>query len=123
MLPDGAGEIVVRGSVPDARRYRGMVLTAVARGGELARWTLPPGNFEVRFTAPDPGPRGVAFELRASRWVRRWYFAEVRPRRRAYRLESIEWAHAAADPGVTGGRDDYRVSGSLSLTGDRRSRV
>jgi glycosyltransferase involved in cell wall biosynthesis len=95
MLPDGNGDIVVAGNVPDDPRLRGMVFSAVADGQQLASWPLVAGDFEVRFRAPHrSGP--FRFELRASR--RRWAFSlrSVTLRKESFRFKSAEWATATS---------------------------
>jgi glycosyltransferase involved in cell wall biosynthesis len=93
MLPEGNGEIVIRGSVPDDRRLRGAVLAAVAGERQLGSWRLGPGDFEVRFHAPEHHGT-LQFELRCSR--RRWRFspATVHLRKESFLLKSAEWARS-----------------------------
>lgn len=91
MLPEGSGEVVVRGLLPDDARLRGTVLHATAAGRELARWRLEPGEFEVRFDATaQRGP--LSFELHASQYRRSRLHRERSLRRVTFFLRSIEWA-------------------------------
>jgi glycosyltransferase involved in cell wall biosynthesis len=90
MLPEGSGNVVVRGTLPDFPRLRGTVLTAVSDGRELGRWPLQPGDFEVRFRAPQPSG-GFSFELRSSRALGPFTSGEKSLRRLAFLFRSAEW--------------------------------
>ena len=92
MLPAGAGEVVVRGRVPEDPRLAGQRLAILAGGRELGRWTVGPGDFEVRFTRPDGGTGAFEFEIRASRYKRPRIGSERSFRRMAWVLEGIDWA-------------------------------
>jgi glycosyltransferase involved in cell wall biosynthesis len=94
MLPEGTGDVVVRGSLPDDRRLNGMTLSAAVAGRELASWTLQPGEFEVRFRAPDQR-RPLSFELRSSRYRRPPFGREASWRRLGFLLKSADWANDA----------------------------
>lgn len=93
MLPEGAGEVVVRGILPGDRRLTGMTLSAVAAGRQLAAWQLQPGDFNVRFRAPaQDGP--FLFELRSSAYRRPDLGQEFGLRRMSFMLSSVDWARS-----------------------------
>lgn len=96
MLPEGAGDVVVQGRVPADSRLRGAILTATAAGQPLGSWPVGPGDFEVRFQAPErPGP--FSFELHCSRYRRPPLGSELSWRRMAFQLRSIHWARAMTE--------------------------
>jgi glycosyltransferase involved in cell wall biosynthesis len=97
MLPEGDGDVLISGTVPDDPRLRDTVLTATAGGRPLASWKVGPGDFEGRFAAPkQPGP--FSFEVRASRYRRPVLGTELSLRRMSFRLKSIQWAGSPAQP-------------------------
>lgn len=91
MLPEGAGEVAVRGSVPEHPRLGGQTLTVHAAGRELGRWPAGPGEFELRFQRPAGGAGPFDFEIRASRYKRPRIGSELSFRRMAWVLHTIEW--------------------------------
>lgn len=98
MLPEGAGEVVVRGRVPDDPRLAGQTLAILAAGleprRELGRWPAGPGDFELRFQPPDGGQGPFEFEIRAARYKRPRIGSELSYRRLAWVVDAIEWARA-----------------------------
>jgi glycosyltransferase involved in cell wall biosynthesis len=91
MVPEGAGEIVVRGRLLPQLCDGGIVLAAVANNRELGRWAIREQDFEVRFSASSSGAP-VAFELCSSRYRRVVWRRPVGVRRVAFLLHSAEWA-------------------------------
>jgi len=92
MLPHGSGDVVVRGVLPDHPRLHGSVLSVlVANEKQLGSFALQPGDFEVRFRAPD-GPGPFAFQLRASRYLWGDVVREKSVRKLAFILKSADWA-------------------------------
>lgn len=91
MLPEGAMKVAVRGHIPE--EWRGMVqtLTIHAAGRELGRWAVGPGDFELRFERPAGGEGTFDFEIRASRYKRPRIGTELRVRRMAWVLDSVDW--------------------------------
>lgn len=98
MLPEGAGEVVVRGSVSDDPRLSGQVLAIRAAGldlrHELGRWPVGPGDFELRFERPKGGQGPFEFEIHAARYMRPRIGSELSFRRMAWMVDAIEWARA-----------------------------
>jgi glycosyltransferase involved in cell wall biosynthesis len=90
MVPEGSGDIIVRGHLPDDPVLRGLMLSAVADGQELGRWQLAAGDFEVRFSGRDR-PGAFAFELRSSRYRRLWE-GTVDTRKVSFLFKSATWA-------------------------------
>jgi glycosyltransferase involved in cell wall biosynthesis len=85
MLPEGTGPVVVRGSLPDHPRLRGIEVTAMAGGRVLGRWPVEVGEFLLRFDAPGTSD-AFEFELRSSRRRRSGLG------RTAFRFRSAAWA-------------------------------
>lgn len=102
MLPEGSGDVIVRGTVPDDSKLAGSVLSAIAAGQKLGSWPVGPGDFEVRFRAPDRASLFL-FELHSSRYRRPALRSEPSWRRMAFVLKSIQWAvdETASDPGTS----------------------
>lgn len=92
MLPEGTGEVVVRGCVPEDSRLAGQTLAVHAGGREWGRWPVGPGDFELRFQRPDGGQGPFEFEIRAARYKRPRMGSELSSRRMAWVLDMIEWA-------------------------------
>ena len=90
MLPEGSGEIVVRGRLPDHIALRGAILSASAGGRQLGRWPLTAGDFEVRFSGPDR-KRPFSFELHCSRYRRAWTGIGALGKV-TFQLQSATWA-------------------------------
>jgi glycosyltransferase involved in cell wall biosynthesis len=90
LMPEGRGDVVIRGRLPDDPALRGMTLRAVVAGREVGAWTLAPGPFVARFTAPETAG-ALPLELRASRY-RRVFRGRDGGRRLAFQLTAIEWA-------------------------------
>jgi hypothetical protein len=98
MLPEGSGEVVVRGETPDKPAFSSQALIAVADGIELARTSVGRGNFEFRFRAPD-GHEGVfSFQIHSTRWAPRLAGGRLNWRRAAFRLIDIAWASRSTEP-------------------------
>ena len=91
MLPEGTGEVVLRGTMPNDSRLRGAVLTVVSKTRELGRWPVDPGDFELRFALEGKGPH--LFEVRCSRHFRPRLGSELGWRRKSFLFQSIVWAH------------------------------
>jgi glycosyltransferase involved in cell wall biosynthesis len=92
--PEAAGEVVVRGGVPEHPRLAGQVLAVYAGGHELGRWPAGPGNFELRFQRPKGGQGPFEFEIRAARYKRPRIGSEFSVRRMAWVVDTIEWARS-----------------------------
>lgn len=97
MLPEGAGAIVVRGSVPEHPRLAGQVLVIQSGGREIGRYAVGPGEFMLRFECPAGARQPFSFEIRASRYERPPFGSEFGFRRMAWILEAIEWATSRPD--------------------------
>ena len=99
MLPQGAGEAVLRGHIPgNIEGLEWQILTVRYRGRVLAREKLPPGDFELRFTVDcDPGTAPV-LALEASQG---FVFSKVKEsadtRRLSLLLHSVDWAQPNGD--------------------------
>jgi len=89
MLPEGTGDVVVRGHVPEDSRLAGQTLAIRAAGRELGRWQVGPGAFTVRFAPPAGGQGPFLFEVHASRYKRPRLGSEMSFRRMAWVVESI----------------------------------
>ena len=87
MLPEGSGEVVIRGALPAA----GTIAAWVA-GRQAAAWRLPGGEFEVRFRPPADCRGPLLFELHASRCRYEVRLRQLSLRRLAFLLNSVEWA-------------------------------
>lgn len=96
MLPEGRGEVVLRGETPDTARFDGQELTALAGGRELGRQRVGRGRFEFRFEAPVRDDGTFEFEIHATRWAPRFAGGRVNWRRAAFRLIEADWAEQAA---------------------------
>jgi len=97
MLPEGSGEVVIRGTMPDHRRLRDAAMTATSAGDVLGQWHLPVGDFEVSFRASSIG-RPLLFELSSSRYL--VSLREFDVRKIAFLFKSAEWRNATAgNPG------------------------
>lgn len=94
MLPEGAGEVTVRGRVPEDPRLAGQILTIRAGGRELGRWPVGPGKFELRFERPKGGQGPFEFEIQASRYKRPPLGPELSLRRMAWMVDTIDWSRA-----------------------------
>ena len=97
MLPEGTGEVVVRGTVPEHPRLSAQSLRVLADGRELGRWAAGPGKFTLRFNRPGAGRDPFTFEIRAACYQRPPLGSEPSFRRMAWMLETIEWASPEAD--------------------------
>ncbi|MBZ5580035.1 MAG: glycosyltransferase [Acidobacteriia bacterium] len=103
MLPEGRGDVVVRGTLPHDRRLKGATLSAFVDDRILGSWPLEPGAFEVRFRAPDQsGP--LLFQLHSSHYRRPGWNVAWDRRRLAFFLQSADW-------GDDGGTCEPRPSG------------
>jgi hypothetical protein len=91
MLPEGSGDVIIRGNVPIHPHLAGSTLTAVVGRRVIATWPIGPGDFEVRFPAPGhTGP--FSFELHSSRYRRPVFGTELSIRRMSFLLKSAAWA-------------------------------
>jgi glycosyltransferase involved in cell wall biosynthesis len=99
LLPEGCGDVVIRGTVPDHPRLAGQQLTARIGSLKLGPWPVGPGGFEVRFRAPGDQPGPLSLELHAARYRRPRLGSELSLRRMAYILHSVEWAGGATAVG------------------------
>jgi hypothetical protein len=91
MLPEGCGDVIVRGTVPDNPRLTGQRLAVQVEGETVGSWPIGPGDFEVRFHAPFVQPRPLLFELHSSHYLRPPLGSEASRRRMAFILSSIDW--------------------------------
>lgn len=96
MLPEGSGDVIVRGRVPKNRRLAGQTLTIRAAGLDLGCWKVGPGPFALRFTPPEGGQGPFLFEVRASHYRRPRLGSETSFRRMAWLVETIERAGSTA---------------------------
>jgi hypothetical protein len=92
MLPEGAGAVEVRGSVPAEAALAGQAIAVYAAGRELGRWPVGPGKFTLQFDRPEPCSGPFEFELHASRCKRPRIGSEMSVRRMAWVVEDIIWA-------------------------------
>ena len=92
MLPEGKGEVVVRGRVPEDPRLSRQVLTISAAGRELGTWPVGPGGFAVKFMCPVERAEPFEFEIRAACYRRPRFGSELSFRRMGWILESIGWS-------------------------------
>lgn len=92
MLPEGDGDVIVRGHLPDEPRLAGQEMTVRAAGRELGRWKVRPGAFTLHFAVPAGGKGPFLFEIHASRFKRPRLGSEMSVRRMAWILETIQWA-------------------------------
>lgn len=95
MMPENAGEVVVRGSVPEDRSLKEQSFAVWANGRELRRWQLGPGKFELRFARPKGYEGPFEFEIRASHYRRPRLGTELSFRRMSWKLEGIEAVNSA----------------------------
>jgi glycosyltransferase involved in cell wall biosynthesis len=95
MLPESAGDVIVRGQVPEDRRLLGQTLAIRAAGRELGRWKVGPGAFALRFAPPALAQGPFLFEVHASRYKRPRPGSEMSFRRMAWVVETIERAASA----------------------------
>lgn len=91
MLPETAGEVVLRGRVPEHPALARQVLVVTTDGCELGRWSVGPGDFTLRFAIPLPRKGPVLFEVLASRYIRPRFGSEMSARRMSWMLENIGW--------------------------------
>jgi glycosyltransferase involved in cell wall biosynthesis len=90
MLPEGMGDVIVRGSVPADPRLTGQVLLVICEGRDVGRWPVGPGAFELRFPSAADHRGALLFEVRASRYR---LSSGMNYRRLAWVMEKIEWAN------------------------------
>jgi glycosyltransferase involved in cell wall biosynthesis len=98
MLPEGSGDVVVRGHVPEHRNLARQRLTIYMPGGKAGPLNVGPGPFVLRFPAASRTRGPLQLEVRASRsrWVRAC--EKIGFRRIAWVLDTIEWG-ADGPPG------------------------
>lgn len=119
MLPQGRGQVLIEGTVPERqRRLRGQTLTIECNGRNLGRFPLPRGKFHVRAEVPgECQGRTLTLKLRARCWTVPPHLPYWGDRRRlAYLITGIRWSeptHAATAPPsevpAAGERRDERV--------------
>jgi len=97
MLPEGSGDVIIRGHVHDDARLTGQTLTVRAAGRVLDRWPVGRGAFARRFAAPVEVKGPFLFEVHASRYKRPRVGSEMSFRRMAWVLETIDWAAKEAE--------------------------
>jgi hypothetical protein len=88
MLPEGTGQIVIRGTVPEDSRLKDQRLSITAESRALGVWQAGPGNFEIRLPLSSGSPH---LELRASRYILRKSPRGPGFQRAAFQLRSIDW--------------------------------
>jgi len=94
MLPEGSGDVILRGHLPDDSRLRRQQLTVRAAGRELGRWPVGPGPFALRFPAPAAAGAPFQFDVYAARSRRPRLGSEMSLRPMSWVLETIDWASA-----------------------------
>lgn len=92
MLPEGCGDVLLRGTVPPDPRLAGQHLTVTANGRQLGAWRVGPGDFEARFRVDTDKRSPTAFEVCAARYTRPALGTERSLRRKAFILRSLTWA-------------------------------
>jgi len=92
MLPEGTGDVIVRGRIPADFGLAGQMLTVRSGGSELGSWPVGPGPFELRFAAPADMKGPFLFEIRASRYRRSHFSNAMSFRSMAWIVETIQWA-------------------------------
>ncbi len=98
MIPEGSGEVVLRGETPDRGKFAEQELTALSGGQELGRARVGRGAFEFRFLAPAGHSGPLEFEIHAARWARKLATAgRLNWRRAAFRLEHAGWASESGE--------------------------
>jgi glycosyltransferase involved in cell wall biosynthesis len=90
MLPAGAGDVVVRGHVPEQWRLEGQQLTVRVNNWGVGPWRVGPGPFAFRFTA-DTGLDPLLMEIHASHAKFMRDDSGIGFRRIAWVLDAIEW--------------------------------
>ena len=92
MLPEGSGEVIIRGETPNQPRFKHQSLTAWAGGRELGRKHVGAGVFEFRFMAPAHHRGPFQFEIHSTHHMLRFAGDRVNWRRAAFRLIAANWA-------------------------------
>ena len=96
MLPQGMGEITMRGLVPQVPGLREQVLTVRYKGKKILKQRLAPGEFEVRFVPPIYAEETPIFQLTGAR---RFVFAQTSGstdyRELSLRLNEFRWSHSS----------------------------
>jgi glycosyltransferase involved in cell wall biosynthesis len=91
MLPEGAGDVEICGTVPDRRSLSGQKIRVSVNGATVGEWPVGPGAFRVRFPAPGFDGAPFRFEVHASQAT----LPDVRRgrvgRRISWELLSIHW--------------------------------
>jgi glycosyltransferase involved in cell wall biosynthesis len=89
MLPAGAGDVIVRGLLPDSSD-RTVTMSVVIGRRTVGTWDVAAGEFELRFAAPDVSS-ALSFEIHASRY-RRSAWRQLSLRRVSFFLKSVDRA-------------------------------
>lgn len=94
MLPQGQGDVVMRGKVPDVPGLQTQVVRILYKRKRIAEFSLHPGPFELRFTLPLTYEQTPIFNIRSSR---KFCFGKLDPESEDTRtlsllLDAVGWA-------------------------------
>lgn len=97
MLPQGRGEVLIRGNIPGVKGLKHQILTVRHRRRIVLRRSLQPGPFELRFELPMKAEATPIMDLN---WSHRFVFAKLDPTSKDHRtlsafVEDIRWAQSA----------------------------
>jgi len=93
MLPQGRGEVVMRGMIPNVPGLEKQVVTIFHKRKVLARAVLTRGNFELRFSVPGSDEQSPIFHIRSSRRFAFSSFTGSTDRRTlSLRVTKFQWA-------------------------------
>jgi len=98
MLPPGSGPLLVEGTVPPERVFRGQSLRMEANGRPLGKFSLPFGDFRLAVEIPQElQNQALHLKIEASRWVVPFRLAlPADGRCLAFKLKDIRWAETYA---------------------------
>lgn len=91
MLPQGAGEVTMRGEIPGVPGLKQQTVTILHKRKAVARFELKPGRFELRFTLPLAYEQTPIFNIRSAK---RFCFAKLNPQSKDRRTLSLFVEHA-----------------------------
>ena len=95
MLPEGKGEALIRGNLPDDPKLAGQRILVTISGKAVANWEVPAGRFDLRFPAASHSGEPLLLEIQASKSVHHPFHTDRRGasfRSHSYLLDSITWA-------------------------------